>query len=119
MKGPLTPDHTAYIDMRILEAMDECHLVIDTGFSGSLYIPEDVIADWHLQFVTSAPIALADNSELIAEVYEATIAWFGASLRVPVLSGPTGSDPLVGMEILEGCRIELDRDNGEVRVEQL
>jgi clan AA aspartic protease len=119
VKGPLTPDHSAYIDVEILEAVSECHVVIDTGFAGSLYIPEDMIADWGLQFVTSAPIALADNTELIADVYEATVTWFGVSVRVPVLAGPAGSDPLLGMEILEGCRIELDQVNGEVRVERL
>jgi predicted aspartyl protease len=56
---------------------------------------------------------------VIADAYECTVVWFGISLRVSVLAGPSGCDRLVGMELLEGCRIELDRAASEVRIEQL
>lgn len=40
-------------------------------------------------------------------------------MRVPVLAAPAGGDSLLGMELLEGCMIELDRINGEIRIELL
>jgi clan AA aspartic protease len=92
---------------------------VDTGFSDFLYLAEEVIMAWGLPFVMSVPVTLADQSTIIADVYEATVIWFGTSARVQVLAGPLGCDPLLGMRLLEGCRIELDRVNGEVRIEQL
>ena len=47
------------------------------------------------------------------------MTWFSAAKRVPVLAGPSGCDSLLGMQLLEGCRIELDRLNGEIRIEPL
>ena len=44
---------------------------------------------------------------------------FSISSRVPVIAGPSGYDSLLGMEVLEGCRIDLDGVLGEVRIGQL
>lgn len=119
MKGALTSDHTAYLSIVVVEEAGEYEFIVDTGFSGFVYLPEDIIANWGLPFVSSVPIALADQSTAIVDVYEAHLIWFGATMRVPLLAGPPGCDSLVGMELLEGCRIDLDRINGEVRIELL
>jgi clan AA aspartic protease len=119
VKGALTSDHTAYLSVVVVEAAGEYELIVDTGFSGFVYLPEDIIANWGLPFVSSAPIALADQSTVIVDVYETHLIWFGATLRVPVLAGPPGGDSLLGMELLEGCRIDLDRINAEIRIELL
>jgi len=103
----------------VLEADVRREFVVDTGFSGSLYLPEDKIADWNLLFITSAPMVLADQSVLIADVFEATVVWFSVKHRVPVIAGPSGCDSLLGMEFLEGCRIDLDRVLGAVHIDQL
>jgi len=117
--GWLTSDHAAFIAAEVVEAGGGYELVIDTGFSGFLYIPEDTIATWGLSFVSSVPMVLADQSIVIVDVYEATIIWFGVSQRVSVLAGPIGCDSLLGMELLEGCRIELDGVHAEVRLHKL
>lgn len=103
----------------IREAGGEHEVIIDTGFTGFLYLPEDTISSWGLHFVSNIPMLLADQSTAIADVYEATVVWFGSPLRVPVLAGPSGSVSLLGMGFLEGCRMELDSANSEVRLEQL
>lgn len=119
MKGALTSDHTAYLSPVIQEAGGDHEVVVDTGFTGFLYLPEDTISSWGLHFVSNVPMVLADQTTVIADVYEATVVWFGSPLRVPVLAGPSGSVSLLGMGFLEGCRIELDGANSEVRLEQL
>ena len=119
MRGWLSSDHAPYIAPVMVEAGGEHQIVIDTGFNGSLYVPEDSIETWNLPFLSSVEIALADQSTVVVEVFEATVAWFGDSVRVQVLAGPPGCESLLGMEPLEGCRIELDQLIGEVRVEQL
>ena len=64
-------------------------------------------------------MTLADQSVIIADIYEATMDWFGSSHQVTVTAGSTGCDSLLGMRLLEGCRIELDDVNSEVRLERL
>jgi len=94
-------------------------LLLTLGFSGSLYLPEDKIADCNLLFITSTPMVLANQSVVIADVFEVTVVWFSVQHRVPVVAGPSGCDSLVGMELLEGSRIDLDRVLGEIRIDQL
>lgn len=117
MKGFLTSDHTPYITLPIGNVTYEC--VVDTGFGGSLYLSEDKIAALRLPFLTSAPIALANQSVVIADVFEADVVWFSISRRVTVIAGPIGCDTLIGMELLIGCRVELDDLADEVRIQLL
>lgn len=119
MKGWLSADHAPYIATVIVEAGGEHQFVIDTGFNGFLYVPEDSIDTWALPFLSIIEMALADQSTVVVDVFEATVTWFGDSVRVEVLAGPPGCESLLGMELLTGCRIELDQLTGEVRVEQL
>ena len=119
MTGKLTLDHAAHIDVEISESDGEHDFIIDTGFSDFLYLPEDRIAAWNLGFIGTVPMTLADQSVIIADVYEATMDWFGSSHQVTVTAGSTGCDSLLGIRLLEGCRIELDDVNSEVRLERL
>ncbi len=114
VQGRLTFDYTPYIFLAIAGSPGEC--VIDTGFGGALYLSEDKIARLNLPFLTSAPIILANQRVVITDVFEATVMWFAVARRVAVIAGPVGSDTLVGMELLKGCRIELDDVASEVRI---
>ena len=110
MRGHLTPDHAAHIDLEISEAVIH-DFIIDTGFSDFLYLPEDLILHLDLAFVGTIPIRLADGSIRIADVFETTVLWFGRSQDVIVTAGPVDCDSLLGMKLLEGCRIELTSPN--------
>jgi len=83
VKGRLASDHSPYVTIEVLEAGVGREFVVDTGFSGFLYLPEDKIADWNLLFITSAPMVLANQSVVIADVFEATVVWFPVKHRVP------------------------------------
>jgi predicted aspartyl protease len=113
-EGRLTFDHTPYIPLAIAGSLGE--FIVDTGFGGAIYLSEDRIASLNLPFLTSAPIILANQSVVISDVFEATVVWFAVARRVAVIAGPLGCDALVGMELLKGCRIELDDVAGEVRI---
>jgi len=117
MTGKLTLDHGANIEVEVSESHGGHDFIIDTGFSDFLYLPEDRVAAWNLPFLGTVPMTLADQSVIIAD--EATMDWFGSSHQVTVTAGSTGCDSLLGMRLLEGCRIELDDVNGEVRLERL
>ncbi|MDP6359008.1 MAG: hypothetical protein QF473_28065 [Planctomycetota bacterium] len=119
MKGTITADHTASVGVTILESGGVHTCVVDTGFTEFLYLPANVIAAWNLVFLVSTPIELADGSTVITDVYEATLEWFGVFIRATVIAGPAGCDSLIGMQLLEGCRIELDAANAEIRIDKL
>lgn len=119
MNGPLDFDLSPYVSLYLPASGGNHEFVVDTGFNGSLYLPEDKIATWNLQFISSIPVVLANQTRVIADAYECTVFWFGLPLQVSALAGPSGCDSLVGMELLKGCRIELDGWANEVRIEQL
>jgi predicted aspartyl protease len=49
--------------------------VVDTGFAGYLTLPLLVVSALGLTFLHDTPANLADDSEVILPVYEATIIW--------------------------------------------
>jgi clan AA aspartic protease len=117
--GRLAFDRTPCVLIQVSEAQGEHEFVVDTGFSGSLYLPDKNIVAWRLPFIASIPVVLADQTTIIADAYECTVTWFDTRLRVTVLAGPLDCDSLVGMELLEGCRIDLDGPANEVRIDHL
>jgi predicted aspartyl protease len=125
VRGFLDSDLSPYIRLELVasggnyEFVETHFCVVDTGFSGSLYLPENKIATWNLPFLSSIPVVLANQTEVIADAYECSVFWFDVRLQVSVLAGPPDCDSLVGMELLRGCRIELDDALKAVRIEQL
>jgi predicted aspartyl protease len=61
VKGTLTPSYTPYIDLEVVEAGSLQEMVVDTGFNDYLYLPEDIIVDWNLPFITTSVVSYADG----------------------------------------------------------
>jgi clan AA aspartic protease len=92
--------------------------VIDTGFTGFLTLPYEMIAALSLSWVGSDRGTLGDGSETTFEVYEATIIWDGQFRSIPVNAAET--DPLVGMSLLYGYNLQIQAiEGGIVRIEAL
>ena len=86
MKGRLASDHTPYVTIEMLEAGVGREFVVDTGFSGYLYLPEDKIANWNLLFITSASMVLANQSVIIETCLKPL--WSGSLLSIVFPSLP-------------------------------
>ena len=96
----------------------ETEFVIDTGFTGVLTLPPDACAALHLHFARYQPAGLADGSQVMLDVYEATLLWDGEERLVEVLA--MDSAPLIGMTALEGFDVRLQVvENGLVTIEPL
>jgi clan AA aspartic protease len=72
--------------------------VIDTGFTEFLSLPPEAVTLLGFSFVYDMYANLADNSNVILPVHEATIIWNGEEREVHVLA--TGRLPLLGLIFL-------------------
>jgi clan AA aspartic protease len=89
---------------------------IDTGFSGYLTLPPTLIATLQLRYDRTEVYTLGDNSDVVFDIYQATLGWDGRDRDVFVLE--TESKPLVGMSLLHGHHLFVDViDGGEVRIQ--
>jgi clan AA aspartic protease len=92
--------------------------VIDTGFTGFLTLPAQLIATLALSFAGTTRAALADGSEVPMDVFDAIVLWDNQERRVVVLAAKGAA--LVGMAMLSGHRVTLDvEDGGSVSIEAL
>jgi clan AA aspartic protease len=80
--------------MRLIDA------VIDTGYTGFLSLPHEIIVALNLSWTGIDRGTLGDGSEVTFEVYAATVIWDGQFRNIPVNEAET--DPLVGMSLLYG-----------------
>lgn len=91
----------------------EC--VVDTGFEGALTLPAAAVASLGLPYLAEISANLADDTDIRADVYVATIGWNGADHDVALLA--LGGRPLLGTALLDGHHLAVDFiDGGAVRI---
>lgn len=92
--------------------------VIDTGYTSNLTLPSRVIATLGLRWHSVGKAFLADGSQCLFDVYEATIVWDGRQRRI--LIDEADADPLVGMQLLRGYELTMQvRAGGKVSIKRL
>ena len=111
----------AQVDIAIAGADREFHtepVVIDTGFTGWLALPQNTIDRIGLTFYGSRPAIQASGATTMFDIYSALVNWRGRD--VPALVHRTDGKPLLGMALLAGSRVAFDaQDGGGVLIEQL
>jgi clan AA aspartic protease len=90
--------------------------VIDTGFTGFLTLPLIVINSLNLRLYSREEGTLGDGSTCIFDVYSGLVIWDGEYRYIDVNAAET--EPLVGMSLLYGYRIQLDAIEGGIVVIQ-
>jgi len=97
---------------------EEVEAVIDTRYTASLTLPPALIAALGLRWQTVDRVTLADGSECIFDVYEATVVWDGKARHILVDEADT--DPLVRMRLLRGHELKMQvRARGKVTIKRL
>jgi clan AA aspartic protease len=90
--------------------------LIDTGFSGSLCVPESFLADLDLKISSQATIyGVGTHSETFG-VAEAEIIWCGNSLSEIAVYVNEGNDFLLGTALLENKELYINFKTGEVLI---
>jgi clan AA aspartic protease len=89
-----------------------CDAVIDTGFTSFLSLPLSVITNlglpWHYRGVGT----LGDGSEVVFEIYKASVIWDGQNQIIDVVA--SDAEPLVGMGLLYGFKLQIEAVEGGV-----
>ena len=119
--GKIVNNQEASIELEVVgtDQLEKIQTIIDTGFSGELTLPGDLIDRLGLPRIGDLPIILGDGYEVSVEMYLAIVLWHGEERIVQVLRTDDGK-PLIGMSLLYGNRLILDIvTDGEVTIETL
>lgn len=92
--------------------------MLDTGFNGYFTLPVNAVAAMNLPLFSTTTTILADGTSSLIPTHIATIDWHDGELLVPVLA--MGSKPLLGMGLLDGCRLVVEfSEDGTIELENL
>ncbi|VEP15258.1 Aspartyl protease [Hyella patelloides LEGE 07179] len=115
MQGFVNQNCEAIIQVAVGHASKRKQMVkalIDTGFTGFLSLPQSIIASlglpWHFRDVGT----LGDGSEVIFEMYKASVIWDGQDRVIDVAASE--ADPLIGMSLLYGFKVEIEAVEGGI-----
>jgi clan AA aspartic protease len=109
---------TLPIVVRNVDIMQSVDAVIDTGFSGFLTLPSNIIAALDLTWKGRDVATLGDGSSCIFEVYIASVIWDGEYRAIDINESETA--PLIGMRLLRGYELRIRAiEGGLVTIEAL
>jgi clan AA aspartic protease len=92
--------------------------VIDTGYTGFLSLPSEIITELDLLWTGIDRGTLGDGSEVTFEVYAAKVIWDGEYRDIPINEAET--DPLIGISLLYGYDLHIQTvEGGNVTIKLL
>lgn len=119
--GTVSADYEPLIQLILQDANGQEHereAVVDTGFTGWLTLPPDVIAAMGFTWREWGAAILADGSQITFNVYNALLVWDGQRITIPV--DEVDAEPLIGMRLMRGYRLLVeDVDGGLVQIEHI
>ena len=121
IQGVVTADREPIVQMTARDSSGHDYAfdaVVDTGFTGWLTMPPDIIRTLQLPWREWGAAILADGSQIVFDVYDATILWDGQLVVIPV--DEADAEPLLGMRLMQGYRIIIEGiDGGVVQLERM
>lgn len=121
IEGEVTPERKGIVRLRVSRPggpSEEVDAAIDTGFTGFLALPTDIIARLGLRLIGARRGRLADGSLILMHLYLANVLWDDVLRRVQVLE--TGGPCLVGVALLYGYVLTFEAiDGGHILIEKL
>jgi clan AA aspartic protease len=92
--------------------------VVDTGFTGTLSLPPDLIASLGMRWASRGEGILADGSPCEFDVFRTRTEWHGRAR--PVFVNRLDGDPLIGMALLQGHELKMQvKARGRVTIRRL
>ena len=92
-------------------------VVVDTGYTGWMSLPETVINAIGLDYAGIRPATLANGQTVPTAAYNAGLLWHGQPVDVVVQS--LNNKPMIGTELLAYYHLAIDWwDGGDVIIEE-
>ena len=113
IEGSVNAAYEAIVSLRVQGPegqVRDIEAVVDTGYSGFLTLPLDVVAELGLPFAHVSQALLANDEEAVFEVHKATVLWDGQPRDIE--ADATGSTPLAGMLLLDEHNLNIDVESG-------
>jgi clan AA aspartic protease len=112
MQGYVNTSYEAVVSLVIKynSKLKSINAVIDTGFTGFLSLPQSIIDELELPWSYSDFATLGDGSETLFDIHDANVIWDGQFREIEINSADT--DPLLGMKMLRGYRLQVDTVQG-------
>ncbi len=79
--------------------------VVDTGYTGWLTLPPEIVSKLGLAWRERGGATLADGSQALFNVYNATVVWDSNLVIIPV--DEIDAEPLIGMSLMYGFELIL------------
>lgn len=118
--GKIKANREAVIELEVIGLAQRAKIeaVLDTGFTGYLMLPSDLINHLSLQLIGTRNVILGDGSNVTLDLYRAKVLWHNVERIVYALR--SDAELLVGMSLLHGSRVTLDVvTNGNVTIDVL
>ena len=119
--GSISQDLEALIAVDVEDGDGSSHsleVVVDTGFTGYLVLPQGIIRRLGLRFSGRRSAILASGQQSTIDAYAGIVSWHRQRRNVIVLE--SSSESLLGMALLSGSRVTLDvRADGGVLIEDV
>ena len=119
--GKIRADQEAIIELEVVgpNHSEKVEVIVDTGFTGFLMLPTDLINRLKLQLIGNRRAILGDGSQVSFDLYLAKVVWHGETREVPTLRAEHDG-ALLGMSMLSGSLAVLQViPNGTVRISPL
>ena len=84
--------------------------VVDTGYSGFLTLPFELVEELGLPFAYMGQAFLANDTEVDFDVHYVTVLWDGQPRDIE--ADATGSTPLLGMLLLDRHDLNIEVESG-------
>ena len=120
MKGHVNEELEGEIELTVFGPKVEVQIsaLIDTGFSGFMTLPTDVIDLLELEWLIEGRLTLADGEDFSTNSYLADVEWDGSRRRIVV--DESDIKPLIGTGLLAGNKLEMEfKLDGRLRLESL
>lgn len=113
----LTPHNSprVKVGIRLSGRQKQIDCLIDTGFSSGLALNQSFLRHTHFPVVARQKFELADGSQIVFDVYFATVE-FGGKKRQLRTVFTESKDNIVGMEFLDGLEFNLNLKNHTIKL---
>ncbi len=91
-------------------------ILVDTGFAGSLILPDSLAVGLALQFEGFEEFYTATWQVFSAPAYSMKIDWFGRLIKVPVAVSSDITEAILGGQMMKNCCLTIDYHDRTVTI---